>query len=629
MATGKRKQRSKSKHHESPDEKKKKNTRVSPLDQSTAIAKNAIDSVEKVQEAMDADYHDTNNIIVTMVGLEVKPMATDGNTVMAFPPPPFSIASWRQPTDIFTAAAPSVEASSLTTLPSDLVVEPWMQYRNAWNRDKKRRQWTPTLIQRQIWPMFWRNPKKLPTRINLIAISPTSSGKTLAYGIPMLACPLPPQPSHHHRHHQKANGKSSSHHGSIVGLVLVPTRELCQQVQQAFKDKDHVLAIHGTSSGGTVGGLDQRDEQVAMLKQPRKRPTIVIATPGRLLDLLSHQKRIPLLFSNLEYFVLDEADRLATNQDMAQQVDQIRNCLGMSHSFSSSSTDSKQQQQEWSHPTPAPTPTVALFSATSPYKARKKWLEWVGSSHVRVQVMHSLLTTAGTGHQRKPLVIEDDATSVSAATHDVAENLVDQTSSRTANGEPIQLDILSKIPAHLVQTLQVCTTAEKSQRLWTTLNQIRTLDGRQRSLVLVFFREIATLRQTSKLLLMQQEQQQGWNNSNSNKPSSSSSVKKNSNGNNMVWGELHGKLTSQAARDQALQNFRSGKIPILLSTDICARGIHVPNVWYVINYDFPDDREQVRYTHTHALVWDKTIHHFAAGLYSYEMDGRTVCFCLA
>jgi superfamily II DNA/RNA helicase len=600
MATGKRKQRSKSNHHEFPDETKKKNTRASLVDLSSAKAKTPINNVEKVQEAMEADYDDTNNIIVTMVGLEENPMASDGNTVVAFAPPPFSIASWRQPTDI-VAAAVAAETSSLTPLPSDVVVEPpWMRYRQAWNRDKKRRQWTPTLIQRQIWPMFWQTPKNLPRRINnLIAISPTSSGKTLAYGIPMLACPLPLQPSAHHQN-QKANGKSTRHYGSIVGLVLVPTRELCQQVQQDFKDKDHVLAIYGATG---VGGLDHRDEQVAMLKQPRKRPTIVIATPGRLLDLLHHQTRIPLLFSNLQYLVLDEADRLATNQDMAQQIDQIRNYLGMNHSISSSATDSKQQQQQqqqqqWSHPTPAPTPTVALFSATSPRKARKKWLEWVGSSHVRVQVMNSLPTVAGAEDQRKPLVIDDEATSISHAAQSVAEDLVNQTSSTTVNAEPTQRDILSKIPAHLVQTLHVCTTAEKPQRLWTTLNQIRTLDGRQRSLVLVFFREITTLRQTSKfLLLLQQKQQQGR--SNNNKPSSSS--KKNSTGsnNNMVWGELHGKLTSQAARDQALQNFRSGKIPILLSTDICARGIHVPNVWYVINYDFPDDREQVRYTDIH------------------------------
>lgn len=57
--------------------------------------------------------------------------------------------------------------------------------------------------------------------------------------------------------------------------------------------------------------------------------------------------------------------------------------------------------------------------------------------------------------------------------------------------------------------------------------------------------------------------------------------------------EIHSHL-SQINRERALNDFRSGKIPILLATDMAARGIHVNNVEYVINYDFPTSLEQVR-----------------------------------
>jgi len=47
-------------------------------------------------------------------------------------------------------------------------------------------------------------------------------------------------------------------------------------------------------------------------------------------------------------------------------------------------------------------------------------------------------------------------------------------------------------------------------------------------------------------------------------------------------------------REKTLMNFKSGKMPTLLATDIAARGIHVNNIEYVINYDFPGSLDQVR-----------------------------------
>jgi superfamily II DNA/RNA helicase len=58
--------------------------------------------------------------------------------------------------------------------------------------------------------------------------------------------------------------------------------------------------------------------------------------------------------------------------------------------------------------------------------------------------------------------------------------------------------------------------------------------------------------------------------------------------------ELHSQM-NQPMRERMLTEFRSGKTRIMLATDIAARGIHVQNVEYVINYDFPDTLEQVCY----------------------------------
>lgn len=54
---------------------------------------------------------------------------------------------------------------------------------------------------------------------------------------------------------------------------------------------------------------------------------------------------------------------------------------------------------------------------------------------------------------------------------------------------------------------------------------------------------------------------------------------------------LHGQLP-QSQREKSLMDFKSGKVPILISTDVAARGIHIKRLKYVINYDFPSNLEQ-------------------------------------
>ena len=129
---------------------------------------------------------------------------------------------------------------------------------------------------------------------DVLALSQTGSGKTLAFGLPLLQI-LWQQIA------EQTMAKSVPA-ANPLALVLVPTRELAQQVTIAL----HALASKLSSSLNIqllCGGIAQ-EEQLAELAA---NPQFVVATPGRLLDLCT-QSYISL--DSIKYLVLDEADRL-------------------------------------------------------------------------------------------------------------------------------------------------------------------------------------------------------------------------------------------------------------------------------------------------------------------------------
>lgn len=120
---------------------------------------------------------------------------------------------------------------------------------------------------------------------DLLALAQTGSGKTYAFGLPMVQTLI------------------NNNHSEIEGLVIVPTRELAQQVATAISLLSGSIAV-------TVlcGGID-KTAQISALQQAQSlnKPQLVVATPGRLLDLLQQQS---LSLSAVKQLVLDEADRL-------------------------------------------------------------------------------------------------------------------------------------------------------------------------------------------------------------------------------------------------------------------------------------------------------------------------------
>lgn len=126
---------------------------------------------------------------------------------------------------------------------------------------------TPTPIQQQAIPVAM-------TGVDLVGIAQTGTGKTLAFGLPMVAKLQPGQ----------------------VGLVIAPTRELAEQIAETFKRL-------GANCALLIGG-DSMGRQVSQL---RMRPGIIVATPGRLEDHLARQT---MTLDRVTVLVLDEADRM-------------------------------------------------------------------------------------------------------------------------------------------------------------------------------------------------------------------------------------------------------------------------------------------------------------------------------
>ncbi|OGL78047.1 hypothetical protein A3J43_00995 [Candidatus Uhrbacteria bacterium RIFCSPHIGHO2_12_FULL_54_23] len=131
---------------------------------------------------------------------------------------------------------------------------------------------TPTPIQTQAIPLAIQGK-------DMVGIAQTGTGKTLAFGIPMIQ--------------RLAQVKGQ-------GLVILPTRELALQVDEVLRTIGKSIKLR---TAVLIGGLSQKPQVNALLKKPH----IIVATPGRLIDHLN-QKHLHL--KQMRVVVLDEADRM-------------------------------------------------------------------------------------------------------------------------------------------------------------------------------------------------------------------------------------------------------------------------------------------------------------------------------
>lgn len=145
----------------------------------------------------------------------------------------------------------------------------------------------PTKIQKEAIPVALQGK-------DVIGLAETGSGKTGAFAIPILQALLEnPQ--------------------RYFALILTPTRELAYQISEQFEALGGGM---GVKTAVIVGGMDMMSQALTLAKKPH----IIIATPGRLLDHLSNTKGFNL--KALKFLVMDEADRIL-NMDFEVEVDKI------------------------------------------------------------------------------------------------------------------------------------------------------------------------------------------------------------------------------------------------------------------------------------------------------------------
>ena len=151
----------------------------------------------------------------------------------------------------------------------------------------------PTTIQAEAIPHFlqWRD---------VIAKAPTGTGKTFAFGIPMI---------------EHIDASSTA----VQGLILAPTRELAIQIGDELRglltyfEGIRVAVLYG---GAGIGG---------QIKELERKPQIVVATPGRLMD---HYNRKTIRLDKIQTVVLDEADRMLDMgffKDVTRIIEKVKN----------------------------------------------------------------------------------------------------------------------------------------------------------------------------------------------------------------------------------------------------------------------------------------------------------------
>eukprot|EP00741_Cyanophora_paradoxa_P015076 tig00020848_g14547.t1 len=129
---------------------------------------------------------------------------------------------------------------------------------------------------------------------DIIGLAQTGSGKTAAFALPVLQKLLDkPQP--------------------LFAVVLAPTRELAFQISEQFEALGSGI---GVKCAVVVGGIDMMTQAITLAKKPH----VVIATPGRLVDHLENTKGFSL--RSIKFLIMDEADRLL-NMDFEKEIDKI------------------------------------------------------------------------------------------------------------------------------------------------------------------------------------------------------------------------------------------------------------------------------------------------------------------
>ncbi|GAX86476.1 hypothetical protein CEUSTIGMA_g13885.t1, partial [Chlamydomonas eustigma] len=320
----------------------------------------------------------------------------------------------------------------------------------------------PTPIQAQCWPLATAGR-------DMIAIASTGSGKTAGYLIPALS---------HVREVRKralAEGRAVTGKEGAPVLVLAPTRELVKQIE-------HEAMKFGGSLGLRTAALYGGASRVGQVRHLLNYPHIIVATPGRLLDLAECGE---LNLTKVSYMVLDEADRML---DMGFEKDLLR----------------------ISRYVPRARQTL-FFSATWPQQVQRVALKFAVNDPVKV--------------------------------------FIGKVSDR---------------PVAALTITQLVKVVHQLEKLDELIEYIKSKPRGSRILVFVG-----------------QKYRCDWLAENLSDHPSYRDIR---------CCAIHGDRP-QMEREFGIASFKSGRIPILIATDVASRGLDIPDVTAVVNFDMPTDAE--------------------------------------
>lgn len=305
----------------------------------------------------------------------------------------------------------------------------------------------PTPVQERIIPTLLENKET-----NIVCLAQTGTGKTAAFGLPTLAA-------------------LDTNNTNIQALVLSPTRELCKQITGDLKN--YAKYKNGFAIVDVYGGAGIEMQ----IKALQRNPQIVVATPGRLIDML---ERKALTLEHINTLILDEADEML-NMGFKDDLDAIL-------------AQTPQQKQ------------TLLFSATLPVEVEKIAKTYMNNPQI---------VTVG---------------------------------ERNSGAQNVE------------HHYYVVHEKDRYPALKRIVDYCPNMYG------IIFCRTRRECGEVASALI-----KDGYNAE-----------------------ALHGDL-SQQQRDLVMKRFKSKTVPLLVATDVAARGIDVNNLTHVINYNLPDEIEQ--YTH--------------------------------
>lgn len=288
---------------------------------------------------------------------------------------------------------------------------------------------------------------------DVLAIAQTGTGKTAAFAIPII--------------NGIHSSKSSKRALGIKCLVMVPTRELAQQIGEVFNR----LSKHTKVKPFALFGGVEQDSQIQKLQDGID---ILIATPGRMFDLISQGY---VYISNIETLVLDEADHML-DLGFIKDIESIKRKLTRHHQ-------------------------TLFFSATINPEIKKLAYSQIRSNAIRIQISPE--------------------------------------------------DPVSKNVSHFVMFVEM-----DDKRFFLAEYLRQHPDGK----FIIFVRTRVRAERVAKAMAREEIQTL----------------------------TIHGEK-DQTDRAEVMKAFRSGTCKILIATDLSARGIDIPDVTHVINYDLPEKSE--------------------------------------